>query len=148
MPKFEAANVVEPLTYDFRPYVDASGTIDEPSDKMVGVFMSEIQGITSGGLGRVGISQEDIAEAGDDPSKIMDAVAGLKPDEMVKVFADMAAAYAKLCDGKPSKAQLLKLPLRVRVLFFGWLQREVMSPEAAPPAGIAAVTPLPRAAGG
>lgn len=148
MPKFEAASVVEELRYDFNPYVDAAGVIDEPTDKMVGAFMSEIQELTSGGLGRVGISQEDIAEAGDDPEKIMNAVAGLKPDEVVKVMSDMAAAYAKLCDGKPSKAQLLKLPLRVRVLFFGWLQREVMSPEAVPPAGIAGVTPLPRAAGG
>lgn len=148
MPKFEAASVVEPLNYDFAPYVAASGVIDEPNDRLVGTFMAGLQSLMKTGLGQMGLDAKDLADAAEDPDKMMEAISGLQPDEYVKVMDQMADLHAKLCGGRPTKAQLLKLPLRVRVLFYGWLQREVMSPEAATPAGIAAVTPLQRAAGG
>ena len=78
----------------------------------------------------------------------MEALDDLDPEDVVSLMGKMAALYADLCSGDPSKAQILALPMRVRQQFFVWLQTEVMSPEAGPGAGRAQVTPLPRAAAG
>ena len=50
----------------------------------------------------------------------------------------MAGIAAGLCSGEPSKDDILRLPPRIRAMFLAWLQREVMSPEAAPGGGSSA----------
>jgi hypothetical protein len=63
-------------------------------------------------------------------------------------MADIAGIFARLCQGKPDQETLLKLPLRVRVAYYGWLQGQVVSPEAGPGAGTPGLRALPSPAAG
>jgi len=146
MPKFDATEVVEALEWDFTAAgVKAKGTIPEPSDAAIGAFLDGIKKLYSsaqeGGL------VPDLS--GDlDPAQLMSALAALTGEAYVKFQADLAGLFAELCGNTPTKDQLLALPLRVRVPFFGWVQREVVSPEAEPGAGTAVVKSLASARAG
>lgn len=145
MPQFDAGNVVEGLDYTFRPYVDSSGTITEPSDKQLGDFMSGLKKLMASGKDDIGLGKVSDPS---DPQQMMAAIDDLEPDEFVRVMSEFARLHAELCGGHPSQADIMALPLRRRILFFGWLQGEVMSPEPAPGAGKAQVVNLRGAAAG
>jgi hypothetical protein len=143
MPKFEAAGVVEALDFDLRPYVDAHGTIPEPSDRQVAEFMN--------GMKKVVKEQQDHIPAGvdpNDPAQLLQALNDLDPETVIKLMAEMSGVYAKVCSGTPTKTQIQGLPIRVRQIFFGWLQSELLNPEAAPGAGNGAATTPPLAVAG
>jgi hypothetical protein len=143
LPAFSAESVVEALDYSFLPYTDARGTIREPTDQQIAAFLT--------GVKKVVKESEDKLPSGvdpADPSSVMAALDDLDPEDMVSLMGKMAALYADLCSGDPSKAQILALPMRVRQQFFTWLQTEVMSPEAGPGAGKAQARPQMRAVAG
>jgi hypothetical protein len=146
MPTFDAGDVVESLDWDFRKAgVKAHGTIPEPTDAAIGRFLD--------GLKKLYIeAQKSVPADGlpEDatPDQMLDALAQLTGDVFVKFMADTAGLFAELCSNKPSKEQLLELPLRVRVKFFAWVQMEVVNPEAGTGGGTAAVVRLPSAAAG
>ena len=73
---------------------------------------------------------------------------GCLPVEFAGLLGDMAVIFSELCSGKPTAAQINALPVRVRTIFFAWLQGEVMSPEAVTGAGQTQVTPLRSARAG
>jgi hypothetical protein len=79
---------------------------------------------------------------------MLEAMSMVTGDSYVKMMADTAGLFAQLCSGSPSQEQMLALPLRVRVHFYGYVQREVVNPEAGPGGGIAQVTNLRSAAAG
>lgn len=143
MPAFSAESVVEALDYSFLPYTDAKGTIREPTDKQIASFLAGVKKV-------VKESEDKLPTTVDaaDPASVMEALDDLDPEDVVSLMGKMAALYADLCSGDPSKAQILALPMRVRQQFFAWLQQEVMSPEAGPGAGRTPVRPAPRAAAG
>ena len=151
MPKFDAGAVVESLEWDFTgagvpELVKAKGIVPEPSDAAIGRFLD--------GLKQLYLKSQGEALAGASigpdatPEDMLDALSSLSGDDFVSFMADTAGLFAELCGDSPSQAQLLALPARVRVRFYGWIQAEVVSPEAAPAAGIAEVKMLPSAAGG
>ena len=70
-----------------------------------------------------------------DPEAMLKAVDDLEPDKFVEVMTDLADMHSKLCSGKPSRAQILAVPIRRRFALYAYLQGEVMSPEAVPAAG-------------
>jgi hypothetical protein len=140
---FTAVSVVEPLNFDFSPFTAASGTIREPTDRQIGDFLTGVKRITKA------VQQQTPKTVDDgDPAALLDALDDLDPETVVTLMHDMADVYAELCGGNPSAQQILELPLRVRQAFFGWLQQEVMAPEAAPGGGRAQVTPLRSKAAG
>lgn len=137
MAHFSAATVAEGLEYDFSPHVKASGTVPEPTDEQIGTFLDEVQ--------KVMTEAQDMVPDLDteDPASIIDAMNHLKADEFVAVTAKMSGVYARLCSNHPTEKQIQALPLRVRRLFFEWLQQQVMNPEAVTDDGTApAKTPL------
>lgn len=148
MAKFVAAGVVDPLEWTFEPHVQAHGVISEPTDDQIADFFKEIRKITAEARKHVeatGKAVDDLADA-DDPSE---AIAALDDTEVVLgMHQRLAQVYADLCSGDPSQEQILKLPMRIRTIFYAWLQREVMTPEAVPAAGNSQVTTLRSAAGG
>lgn len=146
MAGFEAAGIVEPLKFDFSPYVSASGTSPEPSDDQIVEWMQGLRTVFS--KAKENLPDEVMTAAADNPMMMLAALDELKPEQLAIVFADMAEVYSKLCSGKPTTKQILGLPLRVRALFFQWLSQEVMSPEAVPAAGTQPATPQLRAVGG
>lgn len=126
MPKFDAATVVDPLDFTFKPHVNAEGTIREPSDDQIQKFLDAYKELTRELRGQI---PEDI-----DPTDIMammDAMDNLPPDILVESSTKMAEICSKLCSGFPSVEQILALPPRIRNPFYAWLQGEVLNPEAA-----------------
>lgn len=146
MPQFDASGVVEALECKLKPYADFEEVIPEPTDAQVGAFIAAMRKVLAE-------AREKAGRAGDvdmnDPAQVAEALADVAGDGAQEYAGDaerIAGIYAALCSGTPSKAQILAVPPRARALFFQWLQKEVMSPEAAPLAGSGQVRNLrPRA---
>lgn len=167
MPGFDAATVVEPLDYTFssckkkhegpcwsglksqRPkgctvwVPGCEGTIPEPTDDQIAQFLTDVKAFTAKFKDMVPEGVD-----GDDPTQLIAALNDLDPQIVKTVNGEAAEIFAALCSGELSKAVLLKVPPRIRNMFYAWLQQEVMSPEAVPGGGSAqAVTLQPAAAG-
>jgi hypothetical protein len=145
MPQFDAAGVVEGLECRLTPYADFDDVIPEPSDKQVAEFLTGLKRVMAEAREKVAArAPVDVNNA----EQVAKALDDLEPQEFVDTAVTMAELHAALCSGTPSKAQILKVPIRRRGLFYQWLQNEVLSPEAAPGAGNAQAPRLPlRAAG-
>lgn len=137
---FTATGVVEPLDYDFAPYIKAKGTIQEPSDELIGQFLDKLKAFYQ----EVAKDQAGIekAEMSTDPDQVLEALNQLDLSGIIGKVSQMSEAYSFLCSGKPTTEEIQALPLRVRAHFFAWLQSEVVSPEAGPGAGNAQVVTL------
>lgn len=145
MPSFDAGAVVEALDWDFtKAGVKAKGAVPEPTDAAIGRFLDGLKKLYA--EAQKSLTAELPADAS--PDQMLDALNQLSGDSFVKFMADTAGLFAELCSNKPDKETLLALPLRVRVAFYGWIQGEVISPEAGTGAGSAVVTKLPSAAAG
>jgi hypothetical protein len=146
MPTFDAGDVVESLDWDFtKAGVKAKGTIPEPTDAQIGDFLDGLKKLYTDVQGS-GLAPEIQEHA--TPEQMMEALAGVTGEAYVEFMAKIAGLFADLCSGKPGKDNLLALPMRVRVKFYGWVQSEVVSPEAGTGGGMAAVRALPSAAAG
>lgn len=147
MAGFDAATVVEPLDYTFEPHVKGvKGTIREPNDRQIADFLTGVKEIVK--TLQAKLPEGFQASQDTDITSLMAAVDDLDPEVIVEFHAKMASLFAMLCSGEPSRENILKLPIRIRTVFYGWLQQEVMNPEAAPGAGSAQVVTLPRSAAG
>ena len=140
---FNAASVVEALEWTFEPFVSAKGVIKEPNDDQIATYLADMKAIGAEIKAKV-----PDAPDGNDPVGLMSALEDLDIESVSALTGRMAGIYAALCSGEPSREQILALPPRRRTMFYGWLQQEVMSPEAAPGAGSAQVRTLRSAAAG
>lgn len=146
MPTFDAGDVVESLDWDFtKAGVKAKGTIPEPTDAQIGDFLDGLKKLYTDVQGS-GLAPEIQEHA--TPEQMMEALAGVTGEAYVDFMAKIAGLFAKLCSDKPTQDNLLALSMRVRVKFYGWVQSEVVSPEAGTGGGMAAVRALPSAAAG
>lgn len=147
MPSFNAETVVvEGLDWDFHGFgVKAKGAIPEPSDHLIGQFLDELKKLYTDAKA-LGLDLDMPENA--TPEQMMDALNSVTGAKFEQFMAKMAELFAELCSGKPSTEQLLALPLRVRVKFYGWVQNEVVRPEAETGAGnVVAMSPRSAAAG-
>lgn len=144
MAKFDSGSVVEPLDWTFEAHVKgAKGTIREPADQQIADYLASVKKLTA--------KYKDMMPEGvdgDNPADMVAAMDDLDPQTVVSIHQEMAGIYSALCSGEPSTELLLKVPLRIRVMFYGWLQQEVMSPEAAPGGGSGSATTLRSVAAG
>jgi hypothetical protein len=142
MPAFDAGAVVEALDWDFTAAgVKAKGTIPEPSDVLIGAFLDAVKKLYTKAK-EDGLAPEiDTALA---PEKMLEALSGITGDAYVEFMGNLAEIFAALCSDKPTKANLLALPMRVRVKFYAWVQEEVVSPEAGTGAGTVALRSVPQ----
>ena len=144
MAGFDAGALVEPLDYNFKPYCpEISGTVPEPSDKQIETFLAKLKSIMTAASKDLGGTVSE-----DDPDQFLEALTSLDPKMVIGTLRDMAHAYAALCSNKPSFTELMQAPMRVRILFFRWVQQEIFSPEVRTGAGTAVVSQLPRAVAG
>lgn len=146
MPSFDAGDVLESLDWDFtKAGVKASGAIPEPTDHQIGQFLDGLKTLyTDAKASGLDLDLPD----GATPEQMMDALNQVTGEKFEQFMAKTAGLFASLCSGKPSTEQLLALPLRVRVKFFGWVQSEVVRPEAGTGAGnVVAMSPRSAAAG-
>lgn len=133
MAGFDAASVVEPLNYTLRPHVDKAGTIREPNDRQIADYLGGYQRLVKQYRGQ--LPDEFVAGGTPDVGALLDAATDLDTEIVINLNADVAGLVAALCSNDPSKDDILGLPPRIRAMFCGWVQKEVMSPEAATPAG-------------
>lgn len=143
---FNAATVVEPLDYDFRTKESPNarhGVVKEPTDRQIADYMSGIKELTKSLKADL---PEGLTDKDADLNDLFGAVDDLDPEVVIHFHQNMAGLFSQLCSGDPSKDDILAVPIRIRVMFYAWLQREVMSPEAAPGGG-SNVTKLPARAG-
>jgi hypothetical protein len=164
MATFNAGDVVESLEWDFRgidpktgrPHPGwprelstAHGTVKEPSDQAITTFLEDMRNLSTDAARLDANAQKIIKDLGDaDPDTIAAALKDLPVGSMMTMMAGMSETFSKLCGGHPTPKQILALPMRVRVAFFNWIQKEVVSPEAGSGGGTAQVIALPAAAGG
>jgi hypothetical protein len=133
MAGFDAASVVEPLDYSLRPHVDKAGTIREPNDRQIADYLAGYQRMVKDYRGQL----PDALVAGGSPDigAVLDATAELDTEVVLRLNTEVAALVAALCSNDPSRDDILGLPPRIRAMFCAWVQKEVMSPEAAPGGG-------------
>lgn len=145
MAGFDANAVVEPLDYTLRPHVDKAGTIREPNDRQIADYLAGYQQMIRDYRGQL---PDELVAGSPDIGAVLDATTELDTEIVLKLNAEVAALVAGLCSNDPSKDDILGLPPRIRGMFCAWVQKEVMSPEAAPGAGKAQVRTLRSAAAG
>jgi hypothetical protein len=139
MIKFDAGSIAEALDYDFTAYVKgAEGTVPEPTDEQIGIFLDEVQAVTREAQDLVP-GDIDMSDA----AAVLDAMNHLNPGDFVRLTSKMSGIYAKLCSNHPTEKQIQGLPMRVRRLFFNWIQEQVMNPEAVTGDGSAQAQTLP-----
>lgn len=137
MAGFKAEGVVEALDFDLRPFVQAHGTIPEPTDRQIAAFMAGVKDTFQA-------AQKDLPEGVDleDPVSMLGALDDLDPEIQIRAMNKLNEVYAELCSDTPTAEQIGQLPMRIRTVFFNWLQQEVMAPEAVTGGGNAQVTNL------
>lgn len=144
--KFTAENDVEPLDYDFRPYVDAHGRVPEPTQDAMGAFLDFFDDLTAqnekaneadlqakaNALTELQETAGKVTVIGDLPSP--DVSADPEPDvdpepepekrtwrKLILNDDDKAREFADqiagLCQNQPTGDQIWALPPRVRRLF-------------------------------
>jgi hypothetical protein len=135
MPGFVAADIAEPLEYDFTKYFDKAGVIREPTDKQIVTFQKAFRKEMLQAARELGAVRNlpDVADM--DPDEFLAALEKTSLDDSEATIKRQAKLYADLCSSDPTAADLLKLPLRVRLGFYRWLQGEIMNPEAGAGAG-------------
>jgi hypothetical protein len=140
MSGFDAGTAVEPLQCKLKPFADYEGTIKEPSDDQIKTFINDLTEFYKS----VSDDQKAAVKAVEsaDPDDVLEALNTLDLGAQIDMIGKMSEAYSRLCSGKPTAAQIQKLPLRHRAAFFAWIQGEVVRPEAGPGAGNGQVVTL------
>ena len=144
MAKFDAAEAVEVLEFDFTRYGGMKGVIPEPSTKKVETFNVEMRAFAqemrdtlSGATGGMDLKaladmkDEDFDEG--DLDKVVDAIESIPDDMFSQQQERLSGALGRLCSGTPDQDQLMRLPFRVFTAFNKWIVGEIR-PEKGTPA--------------
>jgi hypothetical protein len=128
MSGFDAAEAVESLDYDFRPHVDAHGTVPEPSREELDHFWNGRRRI----LEDAGVSFTEL-ESFDplDPQSrraIIEAFASIPEDKRKAMTPAALDNVARLTKGQPTRDELEALPGRLQDAFIGWLMGMLSNP--------------------
>lgn len=148
---FKAAEYVEPLDYDFRPHLDYHGTMAEPSDRDISVFLKkwyrlvgEMRKVTAVAVhtATAEVAAEEAEEA--EPAVVLtteQAIEGMLAIDWQAVenetdsspqttaarhtLTQMCRIVEDLAHGSIRAEKLEQVPMRVRGVFFGWLIEEL-----------------------
>lgn len=121
------AGGIKPLDYNLRPYVEASGTVPEPTRKRQADFTRRMTKLANvQGMPEIeGLSPEDQQKAIRENPALIDTML----DRGDEAEDEIRSAVADLCAGSPTKEQIDELPPRVFLAFSQWIQGEML-PEA------------------
>jgi hypothetical protein len=136
---FQAADAVVALDWDLRPYVDAHGTVPEPSQAKLDAYAKAMLGV----FAEMGLdlpataSEEDIEQALTRHLAEGKTITELGPEVQrmhEAIRKRRIAAASKVCGGSPTVAQITQLPPRVREAFLGWVAGFAADPTLPQPA--------------
>lgn len=126
--KFDATKDVDPLEYDLNPFVDAKGTVPEPTDAQVARFYTDLSRQFELALGKERVAGVEM----DDPMSVAELLQSLTTEDQEALYTSLLDLHADVCSGQPSRAELEKLPFRIRRMFYGavqgWLRPEGWKP--------------------
>lgn len=142
MTGFVADGIVEPLDFDLNPYTDVKGTITEPTSLQVQAFQTAVAKEMARGRRELGIGGDEKMTN----DKFIEFLGKIDPERTKAEVKRQAEIHSALCSGKPTAAQLQKLPHRIMAAFSKWLSEELLTPEAS--AGAGNVTPIRSKAAG
>lgn len=135
MAKFDAANAVEAMDFDFSAYGGPIGVIPEPSNGQVDAFFKTAKALAKSMKDKTGVSPED-ADKEMSAAEVQEVIASMTESEDDDAFAEyeeqMTAAIAELCSHFPSQDDIKRLPFRIRTAFMSWLVGE-LRPESTRP---------------
>jgi len=121
---FTAAEYVAALDYNLAPFVDASGTIPEPTDRAIVRFRNAY-------LAFLGLdphaSEEERQARAEEMSKASE-------EEQAAHLATLRAMLAEVCAGHPTTEQIDALPYRVVLAMVSWLLGVLANPQKPAPA--------------
>lgn len=117
MAGFDAGKAVDPLDWSLRPYVDATGTVPEPTDTEFRAYMRTMKQLTG------------VDEAATD-DELNRRLSGLDDDALQQMTDDLIAALVKLTKGSPSVEQIKAMPQRPQRAFVRWLMQEMNDPNS------------------
>lgn len=127
MPSFVAGSVVDPLDYDFTAFNGSKGVIAEPTDVQVGDFMAGLRDLVKEAKSMLGEADPSMSDV--TVTDLMVALDQLDSEAFQDFARKMGRLHAGLCGAQPTYEDIMAVPVRIRNLFFAWLQREVMNPE-------------------
>lgn len=115
MAGFVAADAVEPLDYDFTAFVDAKGTVREPSRKQRRRFDRRVAGI---------FGDETTDETNERFAKMS---ATERQHELERIADESIEALVELCGDQPSREELEALPERILAAFVSYLRGTLLA---------------------
>lgn len=118
---FTAADAVEELSWDFRPYYDAHGVTPEPSDVQIRRMNRGLRDAVKTATG------SELPE--DDQQALVKAFNALSDKQLAAIEEANIDAIVHVTGDCPSKDTLLACPLRIRRLYVRSLIRDLNSPE-------------------
>ena len=116
---FKAVDTVEVLDYDFTPW-GGSGVTPEPSDAQIKAFQKALRSI----IGPALVERQRAVEAVETTPSAAEMEALLargEDNEADEQFDALLTAVAAVCSHKPTKAEIKKLPYRVKRHFCGYI---------------------------
>lgn len=158
---FKATEQVDPLDYDFRPYLDGtdiprdrhSGTIPEPTENAINEFIHKwqltireitrltrtsstksVEDMTEQELADHRAEQEEIEATL--PRTVEEALSTVRDstvdlEDSNAITDELATLTATVCQDQPDKDTIQALPGRIRAAFYGWIVGELANPEPA-----------------
>lgn len=123
MPKFDAANIVESLDWDFSAFEGGTGTTPEPTEKLLAEFLRDVSNLHTD----IAKERKDL-ELPENPSTddLIEAVTRLKTSDILEdLFRRMTVLIANLCQQNPSAEQIEKLPMRHKAAFFRYMTENI-----------------------
>lgn len=125
MGKFQASSAVEALEFDFRPYVEAFGTIPEPSQGTINAFQAAVKSVvgkTRGLLDDMKTIQNKAPE--ELTTEDIDLIT-TKTEQTEELTSQMNKAITIILGGAVTEEQLSALPYRVSTAFVKWIFDEL-----------------------
>lgn len=123
MAQFNAAERVSELSYDFKPFVDLSGVVPEPSSDQIRDFKHAFSEMVSSALGEVAGAQ------GATPMEQFEMFVQYLGRDTAEIDEKGLHAMATVCSSQPSFDDLASAPYRVQQAFLGWLVGLFLVPE-------------------
>lgn len=114
MAGFVSSQQIEPLAYDFEEH-GPSGVTPEPTQGTLTRFLGRLKEVT----GDVGIES---------PDELAAALDTFDEAKLEEVNGQMVDAVADLCQGHPTRDEIVALPVRIQQAWTGWLLGQLTDP--------------------
>lgn len=136
---FDAGSAVTALQWDFTAFGAGSGVAPEPSDVMIERFKRQQLRMATAMLEQVKLTSSQL-ETDDQDIEIkklvpfkeaVEAIRAVDGNDELSQHANrqMCEIIAQVLSDCPNADQIEKLPLRVRMSFFGWVNGQLLNPE-------------------